>query len=278
MVGEQGQAQFVVDEALVEGALHGEEELGRIFHAFLEGDVAQDVAQAVRLLEAVGQDKDAVVVALELEKRIAQEGEILVEKGLQTRIKGYARTRRANGMGTYVDALEAGERAGEFLAAHQQRLRVEQGRAVRRSYRLGNGLARETFVVNAPDSGEYEGDVGADHHGALGQEIGERHERIGLLLYVGDDADLRLLLARQLALHLERADGIDLVTEKVNAVGIFGGKGEDVQQTAAQGVFARFVHIVHATESQFFKTVCQLGQVVTCAAPNDKCVVLHLLL
>ena len=139
-------------------------------------------------------------------------------------------------------------------------------------------LARETFVVDAADGGEHEGDVGTDYHGALGQEVGERHERTGLLLHVGNNADLLLLLARQLALHFKGADGIYVVAEEVDAVGVFGGEGEYVQQTTAQGIFARLVNVIYAAESQFFETVSQFREVVARTATKGQRAGLHLLL
>ena len=52
-----------------------------------------------------------------------------------------------------------------------------------------------------------------------------------------------------LSFGLEGADALHLVAEEVDAVGVFGGEGEDVDDAAAQGVLSGFVDVVDALEA-----------------------------
>ena len=71
----------------------------------------------------------------------------------------------------------------------------------------------------------------------------------------GHDGDALFLLAGELGIHLEGTDTVYLISEEVDTVGIFGRKGEHIDNASSQGKLARLVHIVLTHESQLGELV-----------------------
>ena len=90
-----------------------------------------------------------------------------------------------------------------------------------------------------------------DDDAALRQIVGEGNEQLAFFFDfdVGDNHGLGHNGTRQLRLHLERVDTLDLIAEEVDAIGVFRRKTEDVENRPAEGVFARLVNIVFALET-----------------------------
>ena len=61
---------------------------------------------------------------------------------------------------------------------------------------------------------------------------------------------MRTLILRELILDLESTDGVDIVAEEVNAVGVFATVRIDVEDGAAQGKLTWFVDIIDLVETE----------------------------
>src|SRR5574344_346635 len=64
-----------------------------------------------------------------------------------------------------------------------------------------------------------------------------------------------LLLFRQLTLHFNNAEGINLITKKIYTVWIFATEREYIYDTASYGILSRFIDIVFLLESESFEGV-----------------------
>ena len=85
----------------------------------------------------------------------------------------------------------------------------------------------------------------------LRDELQERHElTITSHVQFGHDGDALLAFTAQLRLHLEGTDAVHLVAEEVDAVRVFAGEREHIDDAAPESVLPRLIHIVHALEAQ----------------------------
>ena len=84
----------------------------------------------------------------------------------------------------------------------------------------------------------------------LGQEREKRYFLLRHRRQLRHDLYPVATFLRQLILHLEGTDGVDVIAEEVNAERIFATVGIDVEDGAAQGKLTRFVDIVHLAETE----------------------------
>ena len=129
---------------------------------------------------------------------------------------------------------------------------------------LGECLFGKTFVEDLLHTIAHKTEIVRHNNGALRQIVGEGNEQLAFFFDfdVGNNHGLGHNGTRQLRLHLERVDTLDLIAEEVDAIGVFRRKTEDVENRTAQGVFARLVNIVFAPETQFFQTPREFDDIV----------------
>ena len=61
------------------------------------------------------------------------------------------------------------------------------------------------------------------------------------------------MVLRQLVFHLESTDGVDIVAEEINTVGILTTKGINVENRTAKGKLPWLIDIIHLTEAKVTK-------------------------
>lgn len=66
---------------------------------------------------------------------------------------------------------------------------------------------------------------------------------------------------RQLVFHGERADGINLVTEEINAERQFAAKGIDIHDASTHRKLTGLVDIIHLVEAKVAQAMLQIGDV-----------------
>ncbi len=88
----------------------------------------------------------------------------------------------------------------------------------------------------------------------------------------GQEAHRLHRLAGALGLGVERADGVHLVVEKIDAIGAAAPHGEEIQQGAAGGEFAVLQHLFHRHVARLRQTPAQLLQVEALAACDHQAV------
>ena len=81
------------------------------------------------------------------------------------------------------------------------------------------------------------------------QELDERDAAHLVLAEAGGDGDLGKGFLGELRIDLEGAQRLDLVAEEVDAVGVFGGIAEDVEDGAAHGILTGFIDVIDALEA-----------------------------
>ena len=117
---------------------------------------------------------------------------------------------------------------------------------------LSQSLVREAFLMDTVYRVMHIEEVLAYQQRIVRQEGEERH----LLLRGGQfwkDCHLFCLILRQLCVHLESTDGVDIVAEKVDTEGILTAKAINVKNAATQGKLSRLVDIVDLRKSQLTK-------------------------
>ena len=118
----------------------------------------------------------------------------------------------------------------------------------------GHGLWREGLVAHLPHALAQPQEVARGQHRPRLQEVQERHHAaraapLQVAAQVGDDDHRVAPLARELRLHLERAQALHLVAEEVDAEGILRREREHVDDAAAHGILPRLVDIIHVLET-----------------------------
>ncbi len=79
-------------------------------------------------------------------------------------------------------------------------------------------------------------------------------------------------LAGALGLGVERADGVHLVVEEVDAIGAAAAHGEEIEQGAAGGKFAVFQYLLHRHIARLGEARAQLLQIEALAAFHHQAV------
>ncbi len=108
------------------------------------------------------------------------------------------------------------------------------------------------------------GEVGLEVAGALAHGLREEQ------LAAGEERDLAHLAGKRALIgDREGADLIDLVAEELDAAGVSGRRGEDVEDAASDGELAAARDHVDAVIGQLDKTQRHLAQVVTASADGQ---------
>ena len=273
VVGEEGEAQRLVDKSLVKSLFHGLERVGI--------DFFKDAFEAVGLLLAVGQDKDAAAREAQVAERFGQQLEVFVEKGLARDLEFHLGTGGGERVRPDADALQARQAAHKGVAAREEALALQLA-AHLFGLRLAcgllyDGLPREAFAVDALHLAVHKGEVARHEAGIAGEVICKGHQVVRCAADVGHDVGNLQPLLRELRADLEGSDRVYLIAEKVDAEGKFGGIGIDIEDTAAHGIFARFVHIVFALEAEGEEVVGNLREVVAFAHFEREATLCHAL-
>ena len=246
--------------------------------------------KAVCLLFAVRHDVCGHSATAVFEKTLVEEFKVLVKERLHFRIEMYGIGLLANRNLPYQQR-ETLQALTDFTAFDKHEFRAHTpaygfkfhfrcGTAL--SLLLGDGLLRKPLVIDALDALLNIRHVAAHHLRVGRKERCERHKgRTAFAARCGAFRHHRRLLehlARKLVLYIKGAYAVDLVTEKVNAEGIFRRKAEDVENTSSKGKVAGLIDIVPAAESDFLQTVTERHKVVFLAGDHAKCHLVHLFL
>ena len=141
---------------------------------------------------------------------------------------------------------------------------------------LFHGLRRETLLIGALD-GLASVVVVAEHEdGIVGQE-GEQRRFLLCHAHLRHDGGLLATLLRQLILHLEGADGVDVVAEEVDAERILVAEAEYVEDAAAQGKLSGLVNVVYLAETQLTQFLQHLLHIYCLSLSQRQRVVVKLL-
>ena len=111
-------------------------------------------------------------------------------------------------------------------------------------------LRRKTVAVNHVDFLAAEHKVLDHEQRIIRQEAQEGHFLINQRSHLGHYFYALTLVARQLALHLERAYGVYFVAEEVDAERIFAAEREHIYYAAAHGELPRLIHVVNLVEAE----------------------------
>ena len=202
VVGEEGEAQGLVDKSLVQGFLHGLERIGI--------DFFKDAFQAVGLLLAVGKNKDAAAREAQVAERFGQQFKVFVEEGLARDLEFHGGSRHTEGVRPDADALQMRQAVQQGVAAREQALAL-QFAAHLLGLRLAggllyDGLPREAFAVDALHLVVNEDEVAYHEAGIIGEVVGEWHQLACRAADVGHDVGSLQTLLRQLGADFEGSD------------------------------------------------------------------------
>ena len=126
---------------------------------------------------------------------------------------------------------------------------------------FGQCLRRETVLVYLVHSVTDVGKVFHHKQGVLGQETREGHLLLRHGGQFGHNLYLLALVLGELCLHLEGADGVNLVAEEVKAEWILRTVGINVDDAAAHGKLSRLIHIVGLGEIELAQPLFQFHDV-----------------
>ena len=266
VVGEETSLQVVVDEPLVECAVDRLERQGGRCEDIVGGRV-EDILQPLYLFLAVGQDIESIPLGKMVLQRLREQRQVLMEQRLRCDMEGHRRIGFRLGSWSEGKPSELVYRLDEILGTEQGTLSLHFA-----GYLLALHLRGLLHAFGECLVGEAVGiDLGYGvahihiilHHDEriVGQELEERDTPIGTCRQFGHDVYLLLLLLRQLALHLEGADGVDLVVEEINAEGQFAAKGIDIEDAPSDGELTWFVHIILFVEPQREQSLAQVVHV-----------------
>ena len=250
VVGEAAHAAHVVGKALVEGLVDGGEGNGRARRLL----IVEDVAQALYLLGAVGEHENLVALQDIVLKRLAEQGEVLVEDGLWRRVE---RDAGLGGVGETGRQLHPDKPVGvlhELAPAHQlvflahlahDLVALLLGGSLQA---LGQCLRGEPLVVDTANGLRHIVEVVGHEEGVVGQETEERH--LLAIHELGHDLHALLHVFRELGLYVEGADGVDLVAEEVDTERILAAERVDIDDAASLAELARLVDVVMHLETE----------------------------
>ena len=139
-----------------------------------------------------------------------------------------------------------------------------------------NGLLRESRIEDRGYGLAEVVDLAGDDDGLRRQE---REDALAVLrLQFGHDEHLLLTLHRQLRLHLEGADGVDLVVEEIDAEGPLVRETVDIHDAAADGELTWFVDVVDTQESEVEERLLHIADVGLLPPAEVQRLLRHLLL
>ena len=269
VIGEEAAFPVLVHEPFMDGLVHWGE-LDIVSSQFL---APKDFLQSLLLLLAVRQNIKGIVAKEIVLQGLRQEFEVLVEKRLGCHLEGH------HGRGIFLPCfrlagcrqakLNAGSLSHTFLElacggevyflSHltADALCLQLGSSLQL---LREALGGESFLIDLLDTVVDKSKVLHHHQGILAEEVEERL-LVGLQAgQLGHNLYLLPLVLRQLVLHVEGADGVYLVTEEVDAEGIFATVGIDVEDASPDGKLSRLIHIVGLLEAKLPQGMDDSGQ------------------
>ena len=86
------------------------------------------------------------------------------------------------------------------------------------------------------------------------------------------------MILRQLILHLKGADRVDVITEKVDTIGVFTTEGIDIKDGAAHGELSWFIDIIHLSEAETAQGLLYLSDADRLVFLQHQCLRVHVLL
>ena len=111
-------------------------------------------------------------------------------------------------------------------------------------------LGREAFLIGAVDGVVDIKEVFRHEEHVVGHEREERDLLVVRHREFRHDLNLFALFTGELVLHLKGADGVDIVAEEVDTIGVFATERIDVEDGAAQSKLSWFVDVVHLVEAE----------------------------
>ena len=273
MVGEATQLERIVGKPFVKRFVHRLEANvfgGRAIH------IGKDVAQALRLLFAVGQDVERVAMTQIIVEGGHQQIEILMEKWLGRDVKCHhakhlfptlctisrrfgqrpdfnasERRRISNKLCGRHQRLGFAERLPDFLLFHLGGTRQL----------FGERLLGKAFFIDFPHCFAHESKIFGHQDTLLGQEFEKRNAMSFQHSQLGHDFHSVAFGFRKLILDFERADGINLLSKEIHAKRIFATEREDIEQAATHGKLAGLIDVVGFDETQLAQRMHHLGQI-----------------
>ena len=224
-----------------------------------------------------------VALLLEVVERLLQQFEVLMVERLRCCLGADGGIGAPRCPLSYLDAAEGQCLVGEPPSVDELMLRLhllEDGLLFHLGgslHAFGESLLGEAFFVSAVDDIAHEEEVFRHEDAVGGQELQERH-LLRDIRQLRDDVGLLTFLFRQLVLHVEQTDGVNLVVEEVDAERILVAEGKDVNDAAAYGKLTRFVDVVDLVEPQIKQLFLQFGDVAAVAYLQADGAFVHLLL
>ena len=246
----------------------------RILTHLLQLLAIENIAQALRLLLRVGEDVEPVALQEIVVERLSEQTEVLVEKRLRRDVELDGYLRRARRLCTELDETEAAYLLAEFRRRHEVVLLAHVAHYLlllylRRSLQaLGHSLLREAVVVYLLDGRTKVEAVFHHKQSVFGQKRRKRLLLLGELRQFGHDAHLLFRVLRELVCHLERAYGVYLVAEEVDAERQLRRVRVDVDDASAHGELPRLVDIVDLLEAELAHLASKVGKVDDVAHGN----------
>ena len=239
VVGEETRLQIVVDETIVERFIDSDESSVLVPRTSFLG--LHDLLQPLMLLLTVRQNIEPIALLLIVGDGLAKQVDILVEKGLR---RGAETNRRANirrfrTLGNrHCDVAEAFFSRFQLLERHHLLLVVELGDAV-----------------------AYVAEIAGHKHRVVGQKVGKWHFCALHFRKIGYNFCRLTAFFRELVLHLESTNRINLVTEKIDAERQFTRKRINVENRATNGKLSRLIDVIDLLETQFAQLMFQFHNV-----------------
>ena len=73
--------------------------------------------------------------------------------------------------------------------------------------------------------------------------------------HVGNNEYLFELIIGQLRLYIERSDTFDVISEKIDTVGLVERKRINIENTASYSILSRFIYVIDSLEAIFEKNI-----------------------
>ena len=281
VVRKEAQTEVGIGESLVQSVVNGSERdvvsngeslrIGR----FLMAGVAygtqfvalENLLQSACLLLAVRKNVETIALKQEVFESLSQQFEVLMKQRLRRNVECDGGLGSAGRMCSHLDEAETADSFAKFYAADQivllthfaHNLLLLHLRGALKTFR--KGLLGEAVVINLLNGRAEIEAVLEDQQGVLGQHGSEGLLVCGGLCQFRNNLNRLLRVLRELVCHLERADGVHLVAEEVDAEGQFGRVRIDVDDASAHRKLSRFVNIVDLLEAKIAHLSSEVSEV-----------------
>ncbi len=219
----------------------------------------ENILQALDLGLVVGEDKDLVTRLATVVYIFGQQLVLLIESRLRQGIE-------LNGTGGRQTLRIAAAQHQRFSLQGPGKLSAARHPAVDLRGIVGLGEHLSANIVHPAQ--RMPQIIGPPHRLAGKLRQGHAATHIHASLQIGDDLHPVELLGRELGGYVETADGLHLVAEEIDAVGLVLGKRKDVDDTAAQRILPRLVDEIHLRKSVLLQQIGQKPHLHPLAAPD----------